>query len=367
MKRISPAFRIALIDAVIGTLWIMLSDTIVNALVSDMDTRASIQTYKGAAYIVITAGLVFFMVQDYTRRQNKVERELKRSQRRYRDIVEDQTEMICRQGIDGKLTFVNPALCHVFKKGPEDLLDRPFANLIPENDQGHLAELLQSLTEEDPVNDIEHRIAGSMGDSYHHWTHRMILDEGGAVVEYQSTGRDVTEERLAAKRQASLVYELDHRVKNNLAVVSSLVKETMRSSKTMEEFTETLNGRIRAISLTHETLSQKRWKGNVKIPAPVTQPLGLAINELATNSVKYGALSTPGGSIKVSWSCDEHNRVTLNWVESGGPVIEPPVTHGVGLGIVTGLIEYELNGSIEMEFYPTGLRGLIIFSIASRD
>ncbi|MHC4997248.1 MAG: sensor histidine kinase [Planctomycetota bacterium] len=384
MSSLSPALRIALIYAFFGVLWIALSDSILNALISDKDTMAAIQTYKGWFFIAITAALVYFMVRDYTRRQSLAEREIKRSQRRYRDIVEDQTEMICRQDVDGCLTFVNPAFCRGFGEAPEDLLGRRFEDLIPQEDRGHLEQLLESLGEAEPVDEIEHRIPGPSGDSYHHWTHRVILDDRGAPIEYQSTGRDVTEERQASKRQAALVYELDHRVKNNLAVVSS---------KTMEDFAVTLNGRIRAISLAHETLARKRWKGvgleglisemlrayaddrdgrvslhgpEVMVPAVATQPLGLAINELATNAVKHGALSTPGGSVEVNWSCDGE-RVTLNWVEKGGPVIEPPVKTGTGLSIVRGLVEYELNGNLDLEFFPTGLRGSILFPVHLRD
>jgi len=151
------------------------------------------------------------LARDITERR-KAEAALRVSEERYRRVVEDQTELICRYLPDTTLTFVNAAYCRYFGKEPDELVGRRFASLIPEedraDDEGHIA----SLSREDPMGAITHRVVTpDHGVRWVRWVNRMIFDERGDFVEYQAVGRDVTEEREAnerVERQAAILAQV---------------------------------------------------------------------------------------------------------------------------------------------------------------
>lgn len=182
----------------------------------------------------------------------------------------------------------------------------------------------------------------------------------------------------------SLTRELNHRVKNTLANVLSIVALTRRRSETLDEFADGLDGRIRAISATHDLLTQSEW-GTTPIRAVVEAELaphargegeefaisgpevelapgdaltlGLAIHELATNASKYGALSTSEGEVSVRWELEGRNVVRMVWVETGGPRLEgKPAGRGFGLDLIEKIVAHELNEAVELDFPPEGVR-----------
>lgn len=182
----------------------------------------------------------------------------------------------------------------------------------------------------------------------------------------------------------SLTRELNHRVKNTLANVLSIVALTRRRSETLEEFADGLDGRIRAISATHDLLTQSEW-GTTPVRAVVAAELaphvsdtgndfviagpevdlapndaltlGLAIHELATNASKYGALSVSDGRVSVTWELEGKNVVRMEWVETGGPRLSGrPDGRGFGLDLIEKIVAHELNERVELEFPPEGVR-----------
>lgn len=181
----------------------------------------------------------------------------------------------------------------------------------------------------------------------------------------------------------SLTRELNHRVKNTLANVLSIVALTRRRSETLDEFADGLDGRIRAISATHDLLTQSEWgttpiravveaelaphareDGDLAIAGPAVElapgdalTLGLAIHELATNAAKFGALSTPGGRVSVSWALEGRSIVRMEWIETGGPRLEgKPAGRGFGLDLIEKIVAHELNEAVQLEFPPEGVR-----------
>jgi len=181
----------------------------------------------------------------------------------------------------------------------------------------------------------------------------------------------------------SLTRELNHRVKNTLANVLSIVTLTRRRSKTLDEFADGLDGRIRALSATHDLLTQSDW-GTTPIGAVVAAELapytrseddvldmsgppvelapndalslGLALHELATNASKYGALSVPGGRVAVRWSLVEENLAQIEWVEAGGPPVRGNRTRGFGTDLIEKIVAHELRNPVELVFAPEGVR-----------
>jgi len=136
-------------------------------------------------------------LRDITERK-QAEDALRRSEERYRTIVQDQTELICRFLPDTTLTFVNDAYARSFGRTPEDLIGSRFLPLIPEEDRKRVLRALSALSSDEPVATHEHRVllpGGKVG--WQQWTNRVFLDDGGNAVEFQSVGRDVTERRRA--------------------------------------------------------------------------------------------------------------------------------------------------------------------------
>ncbi len=180
----------------------------------------------------------------------------------------------------------------------------------------------------------------------------------------------------------SLTRELNHRVKNTLANVLSIIALTRRRATDLTEFADGLDGRIRALSATHDLLTQSDWgttpirsvvdaelvpyaeasQHQVDLQGPAVElapndalSLGLAIHELATNAAKYGALSTPGGQVKVHWTLGSPRLVRVHWQESGGPPVVPPKVRGFGTDLIEKIVASELKSPVSLNFNPDGV------------
>ncbi len=181
----------------------------------------------------------------------------------------------------------------------------------------------------------------------------------------------------------SLTRELNHRVKNTLANVLSIVTLTRRRATSLDEFADGLDGRIRALSATHDLLTQSDW-GTTPIAAvaaaelaPYTRSedgvlvmegppvelapndalsLGLALHELATNASKYGALSVPGGQVTIRWALAEENLARIEWIERGGPTVPAKRPRGFGTDLIEKIVAHELRNPVDLEFATSGVR-----------
>ncbi|ANU08780.1 Blue-light-activated histidine kinase 1 [Paraurantiacibacter namhicola] len=181
----------------------------------------------------------------------------------------------------------------------------------------------------------------------------------------------------------SLTRELNHRVKNTLANVLSIMTLTRRRSSNLDEYAESLEGRIRALSATHDLLTKSDWgstpianvvaaetapyakseEGTVMASGPLTElapndalSLGLALHELATNAAKYGALSQHGGRVEVAWEPVAEDRAKLVWQESNGPAVPQSRQRGFGLDLIEKIVAHELGSPVTIEFDPAGVR-----------
>lgn len=189
------------------------------------------------------------------------------------------------------------------------------------------------------------------------------------------------ERRQAKEHQDLLIAELDHRVKNVLARVAAVVRHTSWRSGTIEEFIQSVDGRIQSMAGAHALLSQRRWRGvglidllrhqlapyrtgaNISLNGPDViltsreiQALALVIHELVTNAVKYGALSNTDGSVSLSWDCTGSNLAVLRviWCEVCGPPIMASVRSGYGSNLIRNLIPHELGGAVDLTFPQDG-------------
>jgi len=179
---------------------------------------------------------------------------------------------------------------------------------------------------------------------------------------------------------------LSHRVKNVLASVQSLAMETLRTAPTLEAFREAFIARLMALSSTHGLLVEREWRDaglrdvleaelapyqnagqtnrtvtgqNLRLTPKMALALGMAFHELATNAAKFGALSVPTGHIDIAWSEQSGTggrRLHLTWVERGGPRVTPPVHKGFGSRLIEDGLAYELDGEVQVEYKPEGIR-----------
>jgi PAS domain S-box-containing protein len=215
---------------------------------------------------------------------------------------------------------------------------------------------------------------------------RVFLDTQKRPVYFVGIFHDITEQKHAEEQQRFFLNELNHRVKNTLATVQSIASQTLRTTEGPAQFREAFEGRLLALSKTHNLLTRQSWreaelrdvaeqelapyrkagdervvlKGpDVKLPARYAINLGLVLHELVTNAAKYGALSTNSGHLELTWSVvaggERPDQLRIHWTESGGPPVAPPKRQGFGSRLIRRSIEGELGGYMVLNFAESGV------------
>jgi PAS domain S-box-containing protein len=218
---------------------------------------------------------------------------------------------------------------------------------------------------------------------------RVYLDAAGQASHMVGILHDVTARKEAEEQQRVLLGELNHRVKNTLATVQSIARQTLRASEPAL-FGEAFERRLLALSKTHDLLTRNAWREadfsaiveqelmpyrretndrilvsgpEVLLPARTAINLGLVLHELVTNAAKYGALSVPSGRLELTWRVAAGSAggpdLVVSWRESGGPAIAEPRRQGFGSRLIERSIEGELGGRIKLEYLSAGLVGLL--------
>jgi PAS domain S-box-containing protein len=274
--------------------------------------------------------------------------------------------------------------CHIFGVDPATFkvsLDsvRP---LVAPDDFTRLQEAITKFgSGESHTYQTEFRVLRPDGETrWCYGTATPSIDEHGKLVRVSGVTVDITDRKLAEERQLLLAREVDHRARNALAVVQAIVRLTREP--TQQAYVQAVEGRIHALAHAHTLLSQARWKGadvarlvdeelapyrhgdknervrvggaSVLLAPEKAQNLALALHEHATNSAKYGALSTAAGQLNVNWE-SARGKLTLYWRESGGPPVTPPTTQGFGTKIMNASIKHQMGGNVVMDWRPAGL------------
>ena len=207
---------------------------------------------------------------------------------------------------------------------------------------------------------------------------------------------DITERKHAAGHQEMLIGELNHRVKNVLATVQAIMTQTIRRSESLQDFSETFSGRVQALAQAHNLLVEKEWIGadvgqiardilapyrnedetrivaegpKLMVRPQVGVALMMVLHELATNALKYGALSVPAGTLRVDWHQSgeaDARRFHVRWSEAGGPRVTPPLRQGFGTKLIERSTAHELGGEARLEYLEKGVRCELIFPWGGR-
>jgi two-component sensor histidine kinase len=185
-----------------------------------------------------------------------------------------------------------------------------------------------------------------------------------------------------ARREAALTGELEHRVKNTLAVVATVIERAREDTKSIDEFLSSVRARIQSMAGTQALLSQSRGQGvsvadliraelrpfdtgaNTSVDGPpvhllpaASHALAMVVHELATNAAKYGALSRPGGRVSMRWRhCCSARLLRIEWQETGGPQVATPARDGYGSSVIRDLLTYEYGAKVDLIFAASGIR-----------
>jgi PAS domain S-box-containing protein len=259
-----------------------------------------------------------------------------------------------------------------------------FHSRIHSDDRTRHEACVYGVRSDDPSYTITYRFIRPDGrEVWLEETAQAEFDAEGHYARLKGLIRDVTRRRRNEEHRQRLVAELDHRVKNILARVTVVAMSTSQRSNSMQEFVKALDGRIRSMADAHELLSRSRWQGanladlvrlqlapyvsnsNATIAGPditltpeTTQALAMVLQELATNALKYGALSNPDGRLSVNWnqlpSGDKAPCLKFEWLETGGPLVVTAAPSGYGTSLIRELIPHELGGTVDLVFAPEG-------------
>ncbi|MEE8146992.1 MAG: PAS domain S-box protein [Longimicrobiales bacterium] len=312
--------------------------------------------------------------------QRQSEEALRNSEERYRSLVETMPDATFIQR-DDRFLFANPAALALFgARDVAQLLEHAVSDIVHPDSRGVVLQRIREVLDEGaPVPRVEQRSVRLDGRA-------VDIEIASSRIEYdgqpavQSVARDITERKRTEARQALLMRELDHRVKNNLDSVLALSQQTLARTGSLPEFERAFVGRLRAMGSVHEALAASHWEGVLltdmvrlvtaphadtqdgrveieggpdMVSAKAAPALCMTLHELVTNAAKYGALSVDGGRLRISWDLDDE-YLHLRWVEEGGPSSLPPETEGLGLSLIRGIIEHELLGKVHLAFRPTG-------------
>lgn len=279
--------------------------------------------------------------------------------------------------LNGVIQNWNPAAEQLFQYGANEAIGMQLSMLWPE---GRFDEESTKLLNPDMVDHIriQTELRRKDGSTVPVLASAGPIKHDGQTTALSLTLVDITERKLWEERQLLMNRELSHRVKNSLAVIQAMARHTLRSSPNPAAFTAAFEGRLGALSISHGLLTSTEWKGaelrdlisdqlaphiaqssqlvlegpHLVVPPSIVTALGLVLHELGTNAVKFGALSTLSGKVKIIWSVEgtgRDRRLLMDWYEIGGPPVTPPERTGFG----STLIQH--SGKIKQHFNPEGL------------
>ncbi|MEN3289737.1 MAG: hypothetical protein V7634_4037 [Bradyrhizobium sp.] len=321
--------------------------------------------------------------------------EVASAERFARSILEQATDAVVVLALDGRITHASWVAEQLAGTSPVGQL---FSETFPldaqsVSQQGTLTrfsrESLDRALATKPFHGVEVRLRNDPGRSFLLSAGPLVNDAKDAVGSVV-TLTDITERKRAEEQQTVLVAELNHRVKNILAIVQSVAGQTLRTSPSLPAFNKAFSGRIQAVSIAHDILTHTRWIGiglsellgtvlapyglgegrivsegpPVLLQARLVLPLSMVLHELATNASKYGALSEAFGQVAISWRLiGEGHRLELIWLERGGPPVEGSGSRGFGTRLIERVVRFDLDGDAEVHFERAGVRCVLSFAL----
>jgi PAS domain S-box-containing protein len=328
------------------------------------------------------AGVIAIVVE--TTEAVLAERALKDSEGRFRALINATSDVIYHMTADWSVMQPLDGRGFISDNGSPNP-DWLNANIFAEDQPEVMAAIHAAIRTRSPFQK-EHRVRRADGTPG--WTFSRavpILDADGNIAEWFGTATDTTERHRTEDHLKLVVNELNHRVKNNLAMTLAIAAQTFRGADDIGQIQTRFSERIMALAQANDLLTGERGAGvalqgvveqavrphcgrdegltiqgpNVSLSPKTALSLSLAMHELATNALKYGAWSADAGAVEILWHTyrpDEGNqRLHMEWRERGGPPVLPPARRGFGSRLIERGLSAEMGGDVQMEFRPEGL------------
>ena len=295
-------------------------------------------------------------------------------------IVQSSDDAIASKNLDGIITSWNKGAEGVFGYTAEEAIGQPITIVIPQDRQDEERTILTRIRRGERIEHFEtirqHKHGNLIWVSL---TISPVKNAEGKIVGASKTARDITEQKRTGEQIATLAREAEHRSKNLLANVQAMVNLSQADS--VADLKKAIEGRIQALANVHSLFVASRWIGaelstiaqqelapysatgekrvrtdgpQVLLAPDIAQAVAVTLHELATNAVKYGALSTTNGHIDLKWSQEANGRLNLRWIETGGPTVLPPTRRGFGGRIIEQMIA-QLKGETRFDWRAEGL------------
>jgi PAS domain S-box-containing protein len=288
---------------------------------------------------------------------------------------------------EGRFEYVSPSVMEFLGHGPEDVMRDPNLWLSKVSDADRPAVLGMITNARGQDEPIEYRIIRDGDEIWVRDKAFLLPGDIGDGIRVAGLARDVTLAKRADQQRDLMIGELNHRVKNTLALVQSLATQTLHSADSLEEFEKAFTTRLHALAAAHDLLTDTNWVGttlhhviktavapfamregrtaHIDIAGPdvwlnsnTAITLALAFHELITNAAKYGALSIESGRVTISWvakPAPNPTEIDLKWRESGGPAVKPPSRTGFGTMLLKRVLVYESEGKADLSFPTSGV------------
>jgi PAS domain S-box-containing protein len=302
------------------------------------------------------------------------------SEARYRLIFEQANDIIFTADVDQRITDCNEAGAAAMGLTRDEILGRSISEFVSPKDFEQTTSMLHHKI--DHGGNTRHEVTVVARDGVRmQWENNstLVVDSDNRPLGLLSISRDVTARREFDERRELLIHELNHRVKNTLALVQALAQQSFRPDADPTDAPANFEGRLRTLAAAHNLLTREQWEGVTlaELVRAATLPLGaerisasgpamtvtpkaavalaMAIHELGTNAIKYGALSNEGGTVDIAWSVNDDIFV-LEWREHDGPKVTAPAQRGFGVRMIERVLASDINGSVSMKFLTDGLQ-----------
>src|SRR5271166_890564 len=307
-------------------------------------------------------------------------------------IVTSSDDAIISKTIEGRITSWNAAATRLFGYEPDEIIGQPIMRIIPPELHGEEKEIIARLKRGEHIDHYEtvrvardgHRIEVSLSVS-------PLRDKFGRVVGAAKIARDITERKRAEALQQLLLEELNHRVKNTLAIIQAMANQSLRHAKSPSDFVSGFSGRVQALARAHDLLTQTKLQGAdvmklvreqvflgsandnrvtcsgpmLMLDAQKAVHVALVLHELATNARKYGALSVAKARLSVTWELRTNGgrNLVIEWKETGGPPVSAPRRRGFGSTLIERTLQAH-GGKVSTRYGSEGLTALITLPLA---
>jgi PAS domain S-box-containing protein len=307
------------------------------------------------------------------------------AERRLASIVESSDDAIISKDLDGIVTSWNHGAERLFGFTAEDIIGKSITTLLPPDRHDEEAEIIERIRRGEHIEHYE--TVRQCKDRRGVWvslTVSPLRNAQGNIIGASKIARDMTDRMRADEHRKTLIDELNHRVKNTLAVVQSIASQTFNDVSTMAEARSAFESRLINLAKAHDVLTRENWAGAdlvdivtdtvkahsggqnrfriagapLRLGPSATLAMSMAVHELATNAAKYGALSTKEGHVEIVWRLDsagDDRRLNLTWTESNGPPVVKPMRKGFGSRLIERALAQELGGKVSVAYDPSGV------------